>query len=212
MLRVLVEATLPFLVYWACAGVCTLLKLDDVPNVNYAKNGITRRQVALATARLSVAASFANVLYFVLASWRHADVYALSFGRLVLGAFALDTSEYWIHRAMHTPHLYERFHKKHHALRCPYSFAALYHDPLEATLTSSVTVLLFIVLNLTWSEYLLITTAAYVGALYHHVFGGRDDFHWVHHETAPECNFSQPWWHGWDLVCGTKYVKRVKLV
>ncbi len=50
--------------------------------------------------------------------------------KLMIGAFMLDTYQYWMHRLFHrNKFLYRHFHSVHHELTVPYAFGALYNHP-----------------------------------------------------------------------------------
>jgi sterol desaturase/sphingolipid hydroxylase (fatty acid hydroxylase superfamily) len=200
-LGVVAEATLPFVVFWLCATYCMAMGYDNVAGVAYEKNSVTRREAALGTAMLSASGTLGNLGYY----WVAQSAPQLRWLSVLLGLACVDAIQYWTHRMLHIPGLYERFHKKHHALKCPYSYGALYHDGVEATLISVPTAAVFFALGLLWHEYLAVTTLSYIATLRQHVYSTPNDQHWVHHERAQDKNFGQPFWDVWDRLCGTKY-------
>lgn len=73
-------------------------------------------------------------LYFEVAE--HGWAYlGFSFAFLV---FAHDTYFYWVHRAMHHPRLYRRFHLVHHKSTNPTPFASFSFHPLESVLEFAI--------------------------------------------------------------------------
>jgi len=51
---------------------------------------------------------------------------------IALYLIVVETSVYWIHRALHTPWLYRHVHRLHHAHRVPNSLASYSFHPLDA--------------------------------------------------------------------------------
>lgn len=50
--------------------------------------------------------------------------------KFVVGAFIVDTYQYWMHRLFHrNKFLYRHFHSVHHEVTAPYAYAALYNHP-----------------------------------------------------------------------------------
>lgn len=58
--------------------------------------------------------------------------------QFVIGMFAMDAWQYWIHRLVHTPWLYKNIHSTHHRLLIPYAMGALYNHPAEALLLDTL--------------------------------------------------------------------------
>merc|ERR1712000_358885 len=59
--------------------------------------------------------------------------------KLMIGAFMLDTYQYWTHRLFHrNKFLYRHFHSVHHELTVPYAFGALYNHPVEGLCMDTV--------------------------------------------------------------------------
>ncbi|KAJ1553598.1 C-4 sterol methyl oxidase, partial [Cladochytrium tenue] len=51
--------------------------------------------------------------------------------QLLVFAIAYDTSEYWVHRALHWGPLYRHIHKVHHEAQTPYALISEYMHPVE---------------------------------------------------------------------------------
>jgi len=64
---------------------------------------------------------------------------------LAIMIIAHDAYFYWIHRAMHHPRLYRRFHRLHHLSRTPTPWAAYSFAPLEAIVEAAFLPLILLV-------------------------------------------------------------------
>ena len=128
-----------------------------------------------------------------------------------------DTWFYWTHRAMHSPHLFDRMHKVHHASRPPTAWAAMSFHPLEA-LTGAVVIpaLVFLIpihavmLGLVLLIMTIMGVTNHMGWemfprwLVHSRLGDgliTASHHQRHHEEY-RCNFGL-YFRFWDRVCGT---------
>ncbi len=92
----------------------------------------------------------------------YAYMYGWSAVRLLIALCIIDTWQYWLHRLMHTNKaLYRRFHSRHHRLYVPYSYGALYNDPVEGFLLDTAgTSLAAILAALSPRESLILYTFA----------------------------------------------------
>ncbi len=74
---------------------------------------------------------------------------SLSTGLLQFGAFVLahDAYFYWIHRAMHHPRLFRKFHRVHHLSLSPTPWAAYSFAPLEAVVEAAFLPLFLLVFD-----------------------------------------------------------------
>lgn len=201
-----IEALAPFAVYWILCAYFTLRGSDSRTDISYEKNSVSRAQVLWSVGTLHLTGVFSNIAYLILVEHRGVDT--LRWTHLLLGMFVIDTVEYWVHRLLHTRLFYKHFHKEHHRLKVPYSYAALYNGWTEIFVTSPLIGLGFYVCGLAWRELLIVTAAAYAATAHQHTFTRRDAHHWRHHEVAPNTNFSQPFLPYWDYICGTMYVER----
>lgn len=202
------EAAAPFLAYWLLCAIFTLRGLDTRPDVHYEKNSVSRLRVVASVASLHATGVFTNVVYMLLVE--HRGLETLRWTHLVIGMLVLDAIEYWVHRAWHTSLLYERFHKEHHRLKAPYSYAALYNGMGETSVTSPLVGLGFYACGLSWREFLVVTTAAYLSTAHQHTYTGTGAHHWRHHALSSQHNFAQPFLPYWDYLMGTAYVARAE--
>lgn len=124
-----------------------------------------------------------------------------------LGIFAMDTVQYFCHRAMHTYPTFYRFHKTHHELRALHSFGALYNSLWEVVITGGTLGLVFYgVLQFTPFEFAVISSISFIATVEEHTpSNGKLTRHWIHHNVNPNSNFQQPFFGYWDKLLGTYF-------
>ncbi|TPX51493.1 hypothetical protein SeLEV6574_g00264 [Synchytrium endobioticum] len=140
--------------------------------------------------------------------------------KLAIAAILLDTYQYWMHRWMHLNRtLYKYLHSVHHQLTAPYAFGALYNHPLEGLVMDTVGgAVPSLLLDMhPWTSTLFFTLATlktvddHCGyslpwdpfqALFQNNAAYHDKHHWG---KGIKYNFSQPFFHFWDIWMGTDF-------
>lgn len=133
---------------------------------------------------------------------------------------AEDMWHYWLHRALHTPHLYKTVHKLHHRFSAPFGLAAEYASPIETLLLAFGTVFLPVIWSAVTGELHVMTMYVWIimrlsQAIDAHSgydfpwslhnilpFWAGADHHDVHHEKFIGNYSSSFRW--WDIMCGTE--------
>jgi sterol desaturase/sphingolipid hydroxylase (fatty acid hydroxylase superfamily) len=120
------------------------------------------------------------------------------------GMFAIDTVQYFAHRAYHTyPFLY-RYHKVHHQLKSLHVMGSLYNSWTEIVMTGSLSALTFYgFLQYTPFEFAMVTSISFVATIKDHCPGYGTTAHSIHHNVDVNCNFQQPFFNYWDIILGT---------
>jgi len=150
--------------------------------------------------------------------------FAYSYGwsamRIGIALCIIDTWQYWLHRTMHVNKaLYRRFHSRHHRLYVPYSYGALYNDPVEGFLLDTVgTGLAGIITALSPREAMFLYTFATMKTVDDHcgyrlpwdpfqvIFPNNALYHDIHHQNwGFKSNYSQPFFTFWDKLTKTQY-------
>lgn len=146
--------------------------------------------------------------------------YGWSLLRLGIALCLIDTWQYWLHRIMHENRaLYRRFHSRHHRLYVPYSYGALYNDPIEGFfLDTAGTGLSAILMALSPREALVLYTFATMKTVDDHcgyrlpfdpfqmIFPNNALYHDIHHQNwGFKSNYSQPFFTFWDRLSDTQY-------
>lgn len=205
--RLWLEALVPAAVYAVAVLVCTLAGTDKTLPEQEKRNGVSRSHVARSVAALLLTGVPGNVLYAAATAHRGATLRPLY---VALGCALLDTVEYWLHRAYHTPLLYARLHKQHHELKLPYSYGALYNGA-EVVLTAPALFGAFYAGGLAYREMLVVTALSYACTVGQHTYTGAADavhqhsaHHWLHHATSQRHNYAQPFTDWWDVLMQTK--------
>lgn len=127
-------------------------------------------------------------------------VWARAVADVLLGMLLVDTAEYWCHRLMHSDaRLYARLHRTHHAAP-PAAELALLNSSGEAALTGTTIFVLFAAARASWCTLVAVTSLASIKTVWDH--GLRGTSHALHHAN-PRVNFEQPFFHVWDVACGT---------
>lgn len=149
-------------------------------------------------------------------------LYTYGWSALRLGAAVciIDSWQYWLHRLMHTNKtLYRKFHSRHHRLYVPYSYGALYNDPVEGFLLDTAGAgLAAIVTCLSPRESFLLFTFATMKTVDDHcgyrlpfdpfqvIFPNNALYHDIHHQNwGFRSNYSQPFFTFWDVLTDTQY-------
>ncbi len=153
-----------------------------------------KREIIFSTLSIIIF-SFPPVLLLSIDSIRkHTTFYTNThdYGRLYLIlAFPLmllmhDTYFYWIHRMMHSPLLFKRFHLVHHKSINPSPLAAYAFHPLEAILES----LIFVIFLFTIPIHPILLTTFFIFSLLYNVYGH------LGFELYP-ANFNRHWLGKW---------------
>ena len=199
--RAWLEALVPALVYALAVLVCTLAGTDKELPDQAKRNGVSRAQVARSVAALLATGVPGNVLYA--AATAHRGLATLRPLHVALGCALLDTVEYWLHRAYHTPLFYARLHKQHHELKLPYSYGALYNGA-EVALTAPGLFAAFYAGGLAYREMLVVTALSYACTVAQHTYTDARAHHWLHHAASQRHNFAQPFTDWWDVIMNTK--------
>ncbi|KAL9111666.1 MAG: hypothetical protein Q9227_003940 [Pyrenula ochraceoflavens] len=137
-----------------------------------------------------------------------------------LGAFIVDTWQYFLHRGMHmNKWLYTTLHSRHHRLYVPYAYGALYNHPIEGfTLDTLGTGLAYLVTRMSTRQGLVFFTASTIKTVddhcgyafpwdpLQHFTNNNAAYHDVHHQSwGIKTNFSQPFSTFWDRILGTTW-------
>lgn len=114
--------------------------------------GENRRAVLLSLANVVGGAALVLPMHLLVASGKTRVYFSVAehgLSWLVVSAVLLlvtaETLVYWVHRALHTPLLYRRLHRPHHAFRVPNALASFAFHPLDA-FAQSLPVHLFVLL------------------------------------------------------------------
>lgn len=149
-----------------------------------------------------------------------AYTYGWSCLRITICILFIDTWQYWLHRIMHeNKFLYRRFHSRHHRLYVPYSFGALYNDPVEGFLLDTFgTGLVAFLCKLTPREGMFLFVFATMKTVDDHcgyklpfdpfqvIFPNNALYHDIHHQSwGFRFNYSQPFFTFWDVMSDTQY-------
>ena len=122
---------------------------------------------------------------------------------VVLGTVVIDTVEYWSHRLLHTPILFQKLHYVHHSIGTPHPTLSFVNHGLEIVFTTPPILLGMLLCSCRFSEYCLATGLAFVATISDHVATNPTSFHVLHHCGNKRCNLQQPFFTYWDHVCGT---------
>ncbi|KAF2744026.1 hypothetical protein M011DRAFT_480331 [Sporormia fimetaria CBS 119925] len=136
------------------------------------------------------------------------------------GILAVDTWEYFLHRAMHlNKWLYVTFHSRHHRLYVPYAYGALYNHPFEGFLLDTLgTGLAYLLAGMTIRQSMWFFTGCTIKTVDDHcgyslpfdplqrLTSNNAGYHDIHHQSwGIKTNFSQPFFTFWDKYLGTMW-------
>ena len=138
-----------------------------------------------------------------LAAWLFDDVRSLRVSHILLAILVIDTAEYWSHRLLHTPYLFNTLHHVHHSIGVPHPSCSFVNHFLEILFTTPPIVLGMLVGGCSFREYVVATALAFVATLADHVSTHPRSFHVLHHCGNKRCNLQQPFFTFWDRLCGT---------
>ncbi|KAF2277213.1 uncharacterized protein EI97DRAFT_449928 [Westerdykella ornata] len=152
--------------------------------------------------------------------------YAVPALQFLAGILAVDTWEYFLHRAMHmNKWLYVTFHSRHHRLYVPYAYGALYNHPFEGFLLDTLgTGLAYLLTGMTVRQSIWFFTGSTLKTVddhcgyalpfdpLQHMTSNNAAYHDIHHQSwGIKTNFSQPFFTFWDRFLGTRWNGDVKL-
>jgi methylsterol monooxygenase len=126
-----------------------------------------------------------------------------------------DFFEYWGHRLLHVPWLYQRIHKVHHHFQTPFAFTGAYAHPLEIVWLAMATFFpAFILRPHLFTFYVWINLRQFDTTITHCGYDLPNPFHWLpfdlyggtrfhdFHHTAFNYNFASRF-TVIDKLCGT---------
>lgn len=146
--------------------------------------------------------------------------YGLSFIKIFIGFFIIDTWQFVLHYIMHSQaYLYRKLHSRHHQLYVPYAYGALFNHPLEGFLLDTLgTGIAMLVTGLTGREQIILYSFATLKTVDDHcgyilpwdplqfVFPNNSVYHDIHHqEFGLKFNYDQPFFTFWDDLLGTRF-------
>ncbi|XVE85874.1 hypothetical protein DITRI_Ditri17bG0126400 [Diplodiscus trichospermus] len=138
--------------------------------------------------------------------------------QLAIATLVMDTYHYFLHRFIfHNKYLYKYIHATHHRLVVPYTFGAIYSNPVEAFLSDTLGASLSFVLSgmspRTSVFFFCFATIKNVddhcgilfpGNPFHIFFRNNTAYHDIHHQVyGVKYNFSQTFFNIWDRMLGT---------
>jgi sterol desaturase/sphingolipid hydroxylase (fatty acid hydroxylase superfamily) len=163
-----------------------------------------------------------GLIPFVLerAGWLHGHAIGTSWGplwfwaSLVLMIVAHDAYFYWVHRAIHDPRLFRRFHRRHHLSHNPSPFTAYSFDIGEAALMATFVPLWVVLVPTPWPAVGLFVLHQIVRNTFGHAGyeimpsrkDGRPLIDWLTTTTHHDLHHSQAgynyglyftWWDRW---------------
>ena len=159
------------------------------------------------------------------AGWFHGHAIAVSWGpawfwlSLALMIVAHDAYFYWVHRAIHDPRLFRRFHRRHHKSHNPSPFTAYSFDLGEAALMGAFVPLWVFIVPTPWPAVGLFVLHQIVRNTFGHsgyevMPAGRDGrplLDWLTTTTHHDLHHSQAHWNyglyftWWDRWMGTEH-------
>ena len=157
--------------------------------------------------------------------WLHGHAIATSWGplwfwaSLVLMIVAHDAYFYWVHRAIHDPRLFRRFHRRHHLSHNPSPFTAYSFDLGEAAAMATFVPLWVMIVPTPWPAVGLFVLHQIVRNTFGHsgyeVMPARRDgrplLDWLTTTTHHDLHHSQAHWNyglyftWWDRWMGTEH-------
>jgi sterol desaturase/sphingolipid hydroxylase (fatty acid hydroxylase superfamily) len=159
------------------------------------------------------------------AGWLHGHTIALSWGpvwfwiSLVLMIIAHDAYFYWVHRAMHHPRLFRRFHRRHHLSHNPSPFTAYSFDLAEAAAMGTFVPIWVMIVPTAWGAVGLFVLHQIVRNTFGHSGyeimparkNGRPLIDWLTTTTHHDLHHAQAGWNyglyftWWDRWMGTEH-------
>ena len=132
----------------------------------------------------------------------------------IFGNLAREVLQYYVHRVLHHPRFYARYHKLHHSFTAPIAFTGLYSTPVEHFFTDFIPIVLPLALVARYYEpvhilssnaflisVLLVGTAEHSG--YDFAQPPLSKAHDLHHEKS-NVNYGSlyfmDWLHGTDVL------------
>lgn len=191
----------PILTFWLCSSFFYFFKLDKFTNDN--EQQIIPAIIGMLI--LNIPQIFSTVIMELNPMFMTLDGFRWSY--FLFGIFIIDTMEYFLHRLYHFKFLY-KFHKIHHEIKDPFSFAAFYNSFSEAIITSTIiTTTMIFILGFTLQEFTIVYCFAIVATVMDHCdwFYQYKNHHWIHHKVNQNCNYQQPFFDYWDRLLGTKH-------
>ena len=131
------------------------------------------------------------------------DPFGVTFSRTVACVLIIDTIKYWSHRFFHTPYMFEAIHYVHHSVGKPVPSVSFANNSLEIVLTNPAIVVLSLLCGVTFLEFIIVMSLAFVATASDHANTDPRAFHMLHHCGNKNTNFQQPFFTFWDRICGT---------
>ncbi|KAF3331751.1 sphinganine C(4)-monooxygenase 1-like protein [Carex littledalei] len=224
-----IGSVIPVAVYWIYSGIFVILgdKLDNYrlhsKAEEDAKNIVSKWTVVKGVLIQQAIQIVVSVLILALTKdgsgvpKPNPPMYIIALQFLV-GAFVLDTWQYFMHRYLHiNKFLYKHLHSTHHMLVVPYAYGTLYNHPLEGLLMDTIGgILAFLVSGMTESVGVFFFSFVTIKAvdvhtgvwwpynIFHFFSPNTSAYHDVHHQLyGTKFNYAQPFFISWDKIMGT---------
>jgi sterol desaturase/sphingolipid hydroxylase (fatty acid hydroxylase superfamily) len=187
--------TIPTITYFASVKFYLRFhKKDKLPDKKYIES----------STKNIISSSFANIfISYPLFSY-FSEIEHTSIFMILSGCLLIDTVEYWTHNFFHkTDYIYKSFHDKHHLPYPINPMSSFSNHDLAINTVAPIEVILFLIFNFTFLEYIIIISLAFCATVCDHTFTSPKKFHVLHHSGEKKTNLQQPFFTFWDHINGT---------
>lgn len=126
----------------------------------------------------------------------------LTFYNIIIGMLIMDTCQYFCHYIYHNSSLYI-LHKEHHKIKSITPNTSFSHGDLAVIEDSLLVVFFLILFNLSFIEFVIITSLSIVSNVSDHTNTSKNKFHYIHHHVNINKNLQAPFFTFWDHILGT---------
>lgn len=134
------------------------------------------------------------------------NIETLKFYNIIFGMIVIDTLQYFCHYIYHiNPRLFSKLHSEHHSSKIINPRHAFLNNNIAAVEDSLLIFLTLLLLNISFMEYIIISSLSIISTVCDHVNTNPRKFHYIHHHVNKKKNLQQPFFTFWDHIFGTYY-------
>ena len=147
---------------------------QDKKNIEFNEN------YSLNSSKNMIFSSLANIFLSYPLFLKFSDLNSFNFLDIVVGILTVDSIEYFFHFIFHKINfIYQNMHSYHHKPPFIEPRVSFFNNDLEILITSPVILFFLVYLNLSFLEYIFVTSLSYISTVCDHTVTSKNEFHYI---------------------------------